>query len=266
MTFGSGTHGCLGHGNNNDITQAKIVEALLGYEVEHVSCGAAHVMVVAADHEVFAWGRGDNGRLGLGNQNTYTSPQSVALEGNCRAHSVHCGVDCSALLTRDNRLLACGSNRCNKLALDREGQAVEESTVFLPITAEPFASEPVQSLAMGTSHVAVITAGNKCFTFGSNSFGQLGYHRDLAIRVPQMVPSLEEKTLTSVACGDTFTVAVSPKNEVFVWGKGARGRLGLGSEEDSSLPKCVPLPTKIKVLSLSCSHSETMICGTRKDA
>ena len=39
MTFGSGTHGSLGHGNYNDVVQAKIVEALIGYEVEQVRNG-----------------------------------------------------------------------------------------------------------------------------------------------------------------------------------------------------------------------------------
>ena len=61
MTYGSGANGCLGHGNFNDVTQAKIVEALLGYEVIQVSCGASHVLAVTNEHEVFAWGRGDNG-------------------------------------------------------------------------------------------------------------------------------------------------------------------------------------------------------------
>ena len=41
--------------------QAKIVERLLGFEIEEVSCGSAHVMAVTNDGEVFAWGRGDAG-------------------------------------------------------------------------------------------------------------------------------------------------------------------------------------------------------------
>lgn len=61
MTFGSGANGCLGHGNFNDVNQAKIVEALLGYEVIQVSCGASHVLAVTNGYEVFSWGRGDNG-------------------------------------------------------------------------------------------------------------------------------------------------------------------------------------------------------------
>ena len=39
MTFGSGVHGSLGHGNHNDVVQAKIVEALIGFEVEQVRAG-----------------------------------------------------------------------------------------------------------------------------------------------------------------------------------------------------------------------------------
>lgn len=96
MTFGSGVYGCLGHGNYNDVAQvpailfsgtasthtcmvldlqsfiilinnfflfqAKIVEDLLGYEVVQVSCGASHVLAVTNEHEVFSWGRGDNGK------------------------------------------------------------------------------------------------------------------------------------------------------------------------------------------------------------
>lgn len=42
--------------------QPKIVEALLGYELVQVSCGASHVLAVTNEREVFAWGRGDNGK------------------------------------------------------------------------------------------------------------------------------------------------------------------------------------------------------------
>lgn len=42
-------------------SQPKIVEALLGYELIQVSCGASHVLAVTNEREVFAWGRGDNG-------------------------------------------------------------------------------------------------------------------------------------------------------------------------------------------------------------
>ena len=36
MTCGSGTHGSLGHGNYNDVLDARVVEALIGFQVEQV--------------------------------------------------------------------------------------------------------------------------------------------------------------------------------------------------------------------------------------
>jgi len=261
MTFGNGVHGSLGHGNHNDVVHAKIVEALIGFEVEQVSCGASHVIVVTADRELFAWGRGDNGRLGLGNQQSHTLPQPLSLELGFTARAVKCGVDCSFVLTLSDRLLACGSNRCNKLALDTDDQTVDESHTLKPITAKPVMAEPVKAVTMGTSHTAVLTTSGKCLTFGSNSFGQLGYEREGSSREPRIVRALENKKLTFVSCGDTFTVAVSNDKDVFTWGKGARGRLGGQSEDNCSTPKCVALPEKLKVLSVSCSHSTTMVCG-----
>ena len=218
-------------------------------------------MVVTTDRELFAWGRGDNGRLGLGNQQSYPLPQPVGLEPGFTAKAVKCGVDCSFVLALNYRLLACGSNRCNKLALDSSQNTVEESQTFTPITARLLTADHVKAVTMGTSHAAVLTASGKCVTFGSNSFGQLGYDRAVSSREPQIVHALGNKQLTLVSCGDTFTVAVSDEGEVFSWGKGSRGRLGYQTDEDCSTPKCLSLPLKLKVLSLCSSHCSTMLCG-----
>lgn len=39
------------------------MEALLGYEMVQVACGASHVLALSTERELFAWGRGDGGRL-----------------------------------------------------------------------------------------------------------------------------------------------------------------------------------------------------------
>lgn len=49
--------------------------------------------------------------LGTGRQELHTTPTAVALPENCRARSVHCGIDGSMAITLNNKLLACGSNR-----------------------------------------------------------------------------------------------------------------------------------------------------------
>ena len=49
----------------------------------------------------------------------------------------------------------------------------------------------------------------ECYTCGSNSFGQLGFPTGASDSRPCLVKSLEGKIITDIACGDTFTVAVT---------------------------------------------------------
>ncbi|MED6234750.1 Serine/threonine-protein kinase Nek8 [Ataeniobius toweri] len=266
MTFGSGSNGCLGHGNFNDVTQPKIVEALLGYELVQVSCGASHVLAVTNEREVFAWGRGDNGRLGLGTQDTHNCPQQVSLPAEFEAQRVVCGVDCSMIISMQCCILACGSNRFNKLGLDKITAAeepnpvnqVEEVNSYTPIQSDPLNSERIVYIDIGTAHSVAVAEEGRCYTFGSNQHGQMGCSSRRSSRVPYLVPGLKDITLA--ACGDAFTLAIGSEGEVYTWGKGARGRLGR-KEEDCGIPKPVQLEERhpFVVTSVACCHGNTLL-------
>ncbi len=49
----------------------------------------------------------------------------------------------------------------------------------------------------------------ECYTFGGNQFGQLGVDGEVTPRAVQKVAALEHMKITRVACGDTFSTAVS---------------------------------------------------------
>lgn len=51
------------------------------------------------------------GRLGLGTLECHNSPQQVAVPPEHEAQRVICGIDSSMVLTVNNQILACGSNR-----------------------------------------------------------------------------------------------------------------------------------------------------------
>ncbi|XP_060704102.1 serine/threonine-protein kinase Nek8 [Hemiscyllium ocellatum] len=268
MSFGNGSSGCLGHGTFNDVTQPKIVEALLGYEIAQVSCGASHVLAATNDREVFSWGRGDNGRLGLESQESHNSPQQVCVPAEHEAQKILCGIDCSMILTTQNHILACGSNRFNKLGLDKLTAAedshtsnqVEEVHVFTPVQSFPLNEGNIVHVDVGTAHSAAITETGECYTFGSNQHGQLGTNTRHNNRLPYLVSNLCGVKVTMVACGDAFTVAIGAEGEIYTWGKGARGRLGR-KEEDTGIPKQVHLDKSNPcfVTSVACCHGNTLL-------
>ena len=65
-TWGKGRYGRLGHGDSEDQSKPKLVEALKGYRVIDVACGSgdAQTLCITDDDNVWAWGDGDYGKLG----------------------------------------------------------------------------------------------------------------------------------------------------------------------------------------------------------
>ncbi|XP_056675492.1 serine/threonine-protein kinase Nek8 isoform X2 [Monodelphis domestica] len=248
--------------------QPTIVEALLGYEMVQVACGASHVLALSTERELFAWGRGDGGRLGLGTRESHSSPQQVPVPPEQEAQWVVCGIDSSMILTVPGRALACGSNRFNKLGLDRVSpgeepappEQVEEALSFMPLGSVPLDSEPLVSVDVGTAHSAAVTASGECYTFGSNQHGQLGTSAQRGSRAPCLVAGLQGIKVVMVACGDAFTVAIGAEGDVYTWGKGARGRLGR-KDEDAGLPRPVQLDEAhpYTVTSVACCHGNTLL-------
>lgn len=77
------------------------MEALLGYEMVQVACGASHVLALSTERELFAWGRGDGGK------HSACIPASVHPLGSLCASShnmllsVSFGLEVTLVLFRD---------------------------------------------------------------------------------------------------------------------------------------------------------------------
>ena len=68
---------CEWEGLNLISIVTKLVESLLSVDILSVSCGNEHVVVVGGNGDVYTWGRGAGGRLGLGNEEDHCTPQKV---------------------------------------------------------------------------------------------------------------------------------------------------------------------------------------------
>jgi len=76
LTFGQGDYGQLGHGTTANIKLPERVAALQGVVIGQVACGLNHTVCVTADgSEVYSFGEGDYGQLGLGHTISKKTPQ-----------------------------------------------------------------------------------------------------------------------------------------------------------------------------------------------
>ena len=103
--------------------------------------------------------------------------------------------------------------------------------------------EPVQMVACGGFHTAVLTDDGRVFTWGDGRLGQLG---NLARKhnmhsTPRLVDYLVtyKITVAFLACGQYHTAAVSNTGRLFTWGSGKWGQLGHGVRQDERFPRKV---------------------------
>lgn len=263
LSYGNGDKGCLGHGDYKSLSQPKIVEVLLGLDVTSVACGAAHVVVVTGEHEVYAWGQGLHGQLGLNQIRKCNQPQKVSLPPDYHPKSVFCGSDCSFLLTSNHGILACGSNRHNKLAMDTEdGQHVDGTDIFELVRSDPIPHLKVISVSAGFSHTAILTDKGELFTIGSNRYGQLGWGQTgSSHNMPCKVQYINKEKFKHVSCGNSFTVAITEEGEVYSWGENTNGQLGRSDSNQSKPEKIEAINGKYcKSYSLVSNNTCTLLC------
>ncbi|XP_047483303.1 serine/threonine-protein kinase Nek8-like [Penaeus chinensis] len=224
MTCGDGTSGCLGHGNWNSSAKPKLVERLLSVDVGAISCGSRHVVVVGGEGDVYAWGKGEGGRLGTGQEEDVCLPTEIEIPEELLVTNVKCGGDGTIFITDQGAMLACGANTRNKLGLSEGGglfgiklkhKEVEKAVVATRVRC---IGCRVVDVAMGPSHTAVLTETGQVLTFGRNCEGQLGRGNTRSVIQPVLVKSLASKIVTMVNCGSTFTVVGTLENAIYLWG------------------------------------------------
>src|SRR4051812_38304631 len=92
---------------------------------------------------------------------------------------------------------------------------------------------------------------------GQNLYGQLGLGNHSNFRSPRLIVSLEDKSIRSVAAGENISIAVTEEGDLYCWGKGTEGSLGIGD-----CPNSVPIPRLITSLHETGIRIRKVVCGS----
>jgi RCC1 and BTB domain-containing protein len=91
-------------------------------------------------------------------------------------------------------------------------------------------------ISCGYYHSASLTENGDVYTWGNNAHGELGHGSVQDALVPTLVEALGGKRIKNVACGSFHTVVITDLHNVYSWGRGGKGRLGHGEEQDRQVP------------------------------
>ncbi|WP_018801849.1 Ig-like domain repeat protein [Salinispora arenicola] len=135
--------------------------------------------------------------------------------------------------------LAWGDNASGQLG---DGSTADSS---MPVAVSLPAGVTVTAVAGGSTHNLALTSAGAVLAWGSNSSGQLGDGTTTNRRTPVAVSLPSGVTVTAVAAGAAFSLALTSAGTILAWGDNTIGQLGDGTTIDSPTPVVVSLPTGV---------------------
>ena len=75
-----------------------------------IACGGSHSFVCTDEGEVYSWGDGQYGALGLGTLQDQFKPVKVDIPGDSRIVKVDAGLEHCGMVDMAGRIFVCGNN------------------------------------------------------------------------------------------------------------------------------------------------------------
>ena len=239
----------------NDIEFSDIplnVSAIANYKIQTVACGSDFVILLAQDGKCFSFGKGDEGVLGLSDDDDRSKPTLIDSISNI------CDIRCGArhvLAKSKTRIYSWGSNTYGQLGLgndddyDNDGEDNnnnnDSNDDFVPKEIVKLNGSNIIQFECGLWHNAVILSDGSLYTWGMNESGQLGLGKEvgLAIDVPRINEFFqdEDEAVVSVSCGAFHTACITEGNLLYGFGSNKQHCIGQKLKD-----KNYPTPTLIK--------------------
>jgi hypothetical protein len=167
--------------------EPKPVVGLDHVRVVQVALAGNSGVALCAGHEVFSWGSGSEGCLGLGHTDDTPTPQPVAALMGLGVVEIACGSCHAMACTGGGELFSWGSNDNGRTGHGTTKFATEFETLT-PTRVEALAGQEVAEIACGYSHSVARTADDRIFVWGCGDDGRLG----LGDTKDKTVPTLNE--------------------------------------------------------------------------
>ncbi|MCX7748368.1 MAG: fibronectin type III domain-containing protein [Clostridia bacterium] len=207
-------------------------------EPMQVAAGAYHAVAVSKDGSAYAWGRNEQGQLGIGYLN---QSESIRKIGNLSGiKQLGAGYGTSVALMNDGRVFVWGDNSYGQIGIKAGGYYSSPTQVSV--------SDIVQ-VAVGYYHVLALKRDGTVYAWGYNYSGELGVGTVQAYDNPVQVKDLTG--VKYISAGGFSSFAIKRDGTVYAWGRNSNGELALGYSGQVTEPKWIKDLTGVKQIASS---------------
>ena len=215
LTWGRGTLGVLGHGDEEDKLVPQAVEPLAKVDVRSVACGAYQTAAVTRAGELFCWGwQFEDGPAGSIQEGYTCVPQRMESLGALAVRHVSCGNYAAVALTTDGGAYTWGKGARGVLG---HGHSRDVAT---PTRVGALAGTFVWDARLGKSFLLCLSAAGELFSNGAADGGVLGHNSRSGEDTPRRVTALGGTRVVAISCGDSHAAALTGSGDAYCWGCG----------------------------------------------
>lgn len=233
QSWGRNQNGQLGLGTTEDSLVPQKIQAFQGVSIKMVAAGAEHTAAVTEDGELYGWGWGRYGNLGLGDRNDRLVPEKVSAVDGVKMVTVACGWRHTISVSASGGLYTYGWSKYGQLG---HGDFKDH---LIPHKLEALHDNHISQISGGWRHTMAVASDGKLYGWGWNKFGQVGAGDNVDHCSPVQVKFPHEQKVVQISCGWRHSLAVTEKQNVFSWGRGTNGQLGHGESVDRNIPKII---------------------------
>ncbi|XP_040057151.2 RCC1 and BTB domain-containing protein 1 [Gasterosteus aculeatus] len=216
FAWGHNGYSQLGNGTTNQGVAPVLVSAnLLNKKVTDVACGSHHSMALTDSGEVYAWGYNNCGQVGSGSTANQPTPRRVSSSLQSKvAVSIVCGQNSSLAVVENGEVYGWGYNGNGQLGLGNNGNQLT------PCRLAALQGLCVQQIVSGYAHSLALTDEGLLYTWGANTYGQLGTGNKSNQLSPVHIMTEKERIVEVAACHSTHTSAAKTQSgQVYMWGQ-----------------------------------------------
>lgn len=211
--------------------------------------GSGCPVCITETGNVWAWGADFEGQVGNGSTASLTAAPTQVLTG---ATLVSTGDIHTLALRSDGTVWSWGGNVSLQLGYGPMNTGYGPLGTAVPTPTQVPGLAGASAVSAGGSHSVALLPGGTVWTWGDNTYGQLGYSTAAtSSATPTQVSGIP--TSQAVAGGGSHTLALATDGTVWAWGENFQQGLGTGSAAaQSSVP--APVTGLSSVIAISAGY------------
>jgi alpha-tubulin suppressor-like RCC1 family protein len=231
-TWGFNSYGQLGINNTTD-RSTPVTTFAGGTNWKQVAGGGYHNAAIKTDGTLWTWGENYSGNLGVNvaGATAHRSTPVTTFAGGTNWKQVSGGNFHTAAIKTDGTLWTWGYNYYGELGVNVAGPTTHRST---PVTTFAGGTNWKQ-VACGGDYTTAIKTDGTLWTWGDNSYGQIGDNTTTQRNTP-VTTFAGGTNWKQVSGGGSHTAAIKTDGTLWTWGYNYSGQLGINNTTSRSTP------------------------------